>query len=237
MAPASTAPKAAKVVPEYANGPLAVLEAVDGKVLAYCVGGLVLDCLAKTIPALVEWTLTEAKLGASRLNASGRDADPLVVLTACAAEHFGLPPVLEDRRALRLAEDHKVVRQVLKARWRLTRRGFGPWARIYRPAKGAERRCVQLCVLPWDALDARAWGDTGNLPAPDVAHVLGTYASRVITPRGSSAVTGLALMTALCPPTCAVKDESTGTWVSGQNPGPWALIRSSRPRRRHRTST
>ncbi|MEU6120245.1 hypothetical protein ABZ840_37615, partial [Streptomyces sp. NPDC047117] len=31
--------------------------------------------------------------------------------TAAAAEYFGLPSVLEDRRGLRLAEDHPVVKQ------------------------------------------------------------------------------------------------------------------------------
>ncbi|MDX2733456.1 telomere-associated protein Tap [Streptomyces sp. PA03-2a] len=212
-------PKTTTVAREYANGPLAVLDVTGGKVSAYCVGGLVLDCPAKTIPALVEWALNVAALGAPRLNQNGKDADPLIVLTASAVEYFGLPPVLEDRRGLRLPEDHKAVRQLTKAKWQLTRRGFGPWARIYRPVKGGQRQCVQLAVLPWEALDSRAWGKTGELPAPEVAHVVGTYASRVITPRGSIAVTGLELMTALHPPTRAVEGEKAGTWVSGHNPG------------------
>lgn len=120
---------AAAVDERFANGPLAVL---DGDGSAYCVGGLVLDCPAKTVPALVDWTLSEAQLGASRLHSSGKDADPLIVLTAAAAERLGLPRELEDRRGLRLPEDHKVVRQLVRAKWQLTRRGFGPWARIYR---------------------------------------------------------------------------------------------------------
>ena len=41
----------------------------------------------------------------------------------------------------------------------------------------------------------------------------------MITPRGSTAVSGLELMTALRPPTRAVQDEATGNWVSGHNPG------------------
>lgn len=53
----------------------------------------------------------------------------------------------------------------------------------------------------------------------DIARVLGVYAQRVITPRGSTAVSGLELMTALRPPTKPERDEETGNWVSGHNPG------------------
>ncbi|MGW7024909.1 telomere-associated protein Tap [Streptomyces decoyicus] len=206
----------AAVDARFANGPLAVL---DGDGSAYCVGGLVLDCPAKTFPALVDWALTEAKLGAPRLHRHGKDADPLIVLTDEAAERLGLPAVLEDRRGLRLPDDHKVIKQLTKAKWKLTKRGFGPWARVYRPAEGGKRQCVQFAVLPWGALDTRSWGDTGQLPPADVAAVLGTYATRVLTPRGSTAVCGLELMSALRPPTRAVKDAATGSWVSGPNPG------------------
>ncbi|WP_051733107.1 telomere-associated protein Tap [Streptomyces lydicus] len=215
-APKRPAPVPTDVDPRFGNGPLGVL---DGDGSLYCVGGLVLDCPATTLPALVEWTLAEAKLGAPRLHKSGKDSDPLIVLTAGAAELLGLPDTLEDRRGLRLPEDHKAVKQLTKADWKLTRRGFGPWARIYRSADGGRRRCVQLAVLPWGALDARSWGDTGQLPPAEVAAVLGTYATRVLTPRGSTAVCGLELMSALRPPTRAVRDETTGSWVSGPLPG------------------
>ncbi|MEX2974751.1 helix-turn-helix domain-containing protein [Streptomyces sp. C184] len=201
--------------PRFAHGPLGVLDE-DGSL--YCVGGLVLDCPAKTLPALVEWTLSEAKLGAPRLHRSGKDADPLIVLTAAAAGRLGLPAELEDRRGLRLPEDHQVIKQLARAEWKLTRRGFGPWARIYRPTEGGRRQCVQLAVLPWGALDERSWAATGQLPPADVAAVLGSYAQRVITPLGSTAVCGLELMTALRPPTRAVKNAS-GSWESGPMPG------------------
>ncbi|AVZ77965.1 transcriptional regulator (plasmid) [Streptomyces lunaelactis] len=214
--PAPKQPAPAGVEPRFVNGPLAVL---DGDGTAYCVGGLVLDCPAKDIPGLVEWTLSEAKLGAPRLHRNGKDADPLIVLTAAAAERFGLPATLEDRRGLRLPEDHRAVKQIARAKWKLTRRGFGPWARIYRPAQSGQRQCVQLAVLPWGALDSRAWGSADQLPSADLAAVLGAYATRVITPRGSTAVSGLELLTSLRPPTRAVKDESTGSWVSGPMPG------------------
>ncbi|WP_414719764.1 telomere-associated protein Tap [Streptomyces sp.] len=103
------------------------------------------------------------------------------------------------------------------AKRELTKRGFGPWAWAFR--RGTERQCVQFAILPWDALDTRSWGDTGQMPAPEVARVLGTYATRVLTPRGSTAVSSLELMTSLRPPTRAVKDEETGAWVPGAMPG------------------
>ncbi|MEU8764706.1 helix-turn-helix transcriptional regulator [Streptomyces sp. NPDC048659] len=204
------------VDPRFPHGPLAVL---DGDGTAYGVDGLVLDCPATTVVELVEWTLRESGLGAPKLNRHGKDQDPLVILTTSAASRLGLPERLEDRRGLRLPEDHPVVKQVLKAKWQLTQRGFGPWARIYRKAQGRERQCVQLAVLPWDALDSRAWPGVSEMEPADVARVLGVYAQRVITPRGGTAVNGLELMTALRPPTRPVRDEETGNWVSGPNPG------------------
>lgn len=203
----------------FGNGPLVVL---DGDGTAYGVGGLVLECPATTVPQLVQWALAEAALGTPRLHRNGRDGDPLVVLTAAATEKLGLPLDLaefDSDRSRRLPEDHKAVKAVLKAKWQLTRAGFGPWARIYRPAEGHQRQCVQLAVLPWGALDTRSWGGAAELPAPDLARVLSVYATRVTTPRGSTAVCGLELMTALRPPTRAAKDPATGVWGSALNPG------------------
>ncbi|WP_329180765.1 hypothetical protein OG754_38590 [Streptomyces decoyicus] len=57
------------------------------------------------------------------------------------------------------------------------------------------------------------------MPPADVVAVLGSYTTRVRTPRGSTAVCGLELMSALRPPAHAVKDAATGSWVSGPNPG------------------
>ncbi|MFD8396401.1 telomere-associated protein Tap [Streptomyces sp. NPDC059680] len=208
----------------FPNGPLAVL---DGDGTAYCVGGVLLECPASTLPELVDWVLEESGIGQPRLHRHGKDSDPLIVLTESAATRFGLPVRLEDRRSLRLGDDHQVLKQLARAKWKLTQRGFGPWPRIYRPAQGGLRQCVQLAILPWDALDTRAWGDAARLHPAGLARVLGVFATRVLTPRGSTAVTGLELMTAVRPPTRPVKDEATGEWVSGPNPG--ALTRAMDP--------
>ncbi|MFK0256531.1 telomere-associated protein Tap [Streptomyces sp. NPDC090445] len=217
---ASGSPVAADA--RYPHGPLAVVDAcADGRVVAYCVGGLVLDVPAKSLPALVEWTLTESGLGAARLNPNGWDADPVLVLTDAAAERYGLPSRLseEERHTGRLPDDHKAVRQLARAQWQLTRRGLGPWAWIYRPAQGGKRFSVQLCILGWDALDSRSWGHAAQLPPPELARLLGTYADRVITPRGTTAVNGLELMTALHPPTRAGRPDADGRRHSEYNPG------------------
>ncbi|MFG2631047.1 telomere-associated protein Tap [Streptomyces sp. NPDC048473] len=219
-APAGT--PASGTDPRFENGPLAVVDVdADGKVLAYCTGGLVLDVPAKSIPTLVDWTLKEAKLGQPKLSGPGKDADPLIVLTEAALERYGLPTALteEERIAGRLPEDHKVIKQLTRAEWKLTKRGFGPWARIYRPATGSERACVQLCIPSWNALDTRHWGAAGQLPPAELARLLGTYASRVMTPRGSTAVTGLELMTALHPATRASEPDADGKRHSEHNPG------------------
>ncbi|MGP3691738.1 telomere-associated protein Tap [Streptomyces sp. IBSNAI002] len=205
-----TAPQAP--TPEPAAQPLAVL---DGTGQAHTTGGLILDHPTKDLPALIAWALgPTANLRSPRLHRNGRDGDPLLVLTPAAVEQLGLPLTLEDRRGLRLPDNHPVIKQLTRNKWQLTRRGFGPWARIYRPATPTTgRQCVQLAVLPWGALDPRAWGeDTAELPAPELAALLTTYATRVLTPRGSTAVTGLELMTALRPPTRAARNPETNAW-------------------------
>lgn len=218
-APAGT--PAGGIDPRFENGPLAVVDVEDGQVLAYCTGGLVLDVPAKSLPSLVDWTLKEAKLGAPKLSGPGKDADPLLVLTEAALKRYGLPATLteEERLAGRLPEGHKVIKQLVRAEWKLTKRGFGPWARIYRPATGSERACLQLCIPSWQALDTRHWGEAGQLPPAELARVLGVYASGVMTPRGSTAVTGLELMTALHPPTRATAPDENGKRTSEHNPG------------------
>ncbi|MEU6817930.1 helix-turn-helix transcriptional regulator [Streptomyces sp. NPDC046860] len=204
--------------PRHAYGPLLVLDA-DGT--AYGQNGLVLECPARTVPQLVEWTLAQP-VGAPPLNRNGQPSDPLVVLTARAAVRLGLPERLEgheQRAGLRLPDDHPLVKQIARAKWKLTRRGFGPWARVYRPAKAGQRQCVQLAVLSWGALDERSWPGLSAAEPEEIAAALTAYAARVLTPRGGTAVNGLELMTALRPPTRAARDESGNGWVSAHVPG------------------
>lgn len=192
-APAAT--PAGGTDPPFENGPLAVVDVEDGKVLAYCTGGLVLDVPPKSLPSLVDWTIKEAKLGAAKLSGPGKPADPLLVLTEAALEGYGLPVALseEERLAGRIPEGHKVIKQLTRAQWQLTKRGFGRWARIDRPAQGSERACVQLCIPSWQALDTRHWGAAGQLPPAELARLLGTYASRVARPACAGPSTSRAL--------------------------------------------
>ncbi|MGA5823883.1 telomere-associated protein Tap [Kitasatospora sp. NPDC094028] len=203
-------------------GPLAVLDvAPSGRSLvAYLADGT----QAPTAPTgrfladVVEWAL-EVKLGSPRLHRHGKDGDALVVLTDAALAELGLPPMGRDekkdfvQRLGQLPKTHKAVKQVEKAGWLLTQRGLGPWARVYRTPEDGKRQCVQLCIPGWGALATGGWSIPDGLAAPDLARLLGTYATRVLTPRGSTAVSGLELVTALRPPTRAVRTEAG--WTSG----------------------
>ncbi|MFE2729412.1 telomere-associated protein Tap [Kitasatospora sp. NPDC059327] len=204
-------------------GPLAVLDvAPSGKALvAYLADGTVAPTApaGRTLAAVVEWAL-EAKFGSPRLHRHGKDGDALVVITDAALAELGLPPLGRDekkefvQRLGQLPKTHKAVKQIEKAGWQLTQRGLGPWARIYRTPEDGKRVCVQLCVPAWGALPTRDWSaGPDSLDAPGLARLLGTYAKRVLTPRGSTAVSGLELVTALRPPTRAVRTD-TG-WTSG----------------------
>ncbi|MFD4905194.1 telomere-associated protein Tap [Kitasatospora purpeofusca] len=204
-------------------GPLAVLDvAPDGKSLvAYLADGAQAPTApsGRTVAAVVEWAL-EAKLGSPRLHRHGKDGDALVVVTDTALAELGLPPMGRDekrefvQRLGQLPKTHRAVKALEKAGWQLTQRGLGPWARIYRTPEDGRRQCVQLCIPAWGALPTRDWSAVpDSLDAPGLARLLGTYAKRVLTPRGSTAVSGLELVTALRPPTRAVRTD-TG-WTSG----------------------
>lgn len=209
----------------YPNGPVAVLDVTDdGQVLAHLADGRTLDVPARSIPTLLTWAL-QAGLGQTRLHKWGTDGDPLVVLTPAATKKYGLPDDLEDRSGLRLAESHKVVKAVTKAGWSLTKRGFGPWVRIYKPVENGRRRCVQLAVVPWGALGkASGWYLDDDTEPDAIARTLGTYAQRAIAPRGTMASSGIELMMALRPLTRPVKvtttDPVTGEVTESYASGP-----------------
>ncbi|MFJ2191689.1 telomere-associated protein Tap [Kitasatospora sp. NPDC087861] len=211
-------------------GPLAVLDvAPSGKALvAYLADGTPAATAParRTLTDVVEWAL-EVKLGSPRLHRHGKDGDALVVLTDVALAELGLPPMGRDekkefvQRLGQLPKAHKAVKQIEKAGWQLTQRGLGPWARIYRTPEDGKRQCVQLCIPAWGALASGGWQIPDDLDASGLARLLGTYATRVLTPRGSTAVSGLELVTALRPPTKAVRTEAG--WTSGP-------VEGSRPR-------
>lgn len=119
----------------FENGPLAVVDAEGGTVRAHCAGGRVLHSPATTLDELLEWTLTRAGLGAPRLHRHGREADPLLALTRAGAERFGLPRSSGGGSREALPEGHGVLARLRRAGWQPTRTGFGPWARLYRPAE------------------------------------------------------------------------------------------------------
>ncbi|MFF7449837.1 MULTISPECIES: telomere-associated protein Tap [unclassified Streptomyces] len=212
-------PAVKPVPPEYADGPLAVLGITDGALTAHLADGRTVPCPAKTLQALAAWALDKRKirLGAAKAHDNGFDQDPLIILTEGAVAHFGLPTNLADQEDLRLPADHKALKSLTKAGWELTKAGFGPWPRIFKRLDG-KRHCIQLFLTPWGALESRVWGPAGELPAGDLARMLGTYARLVITPRGTVAVTGEELMTSLRPPTKAEWSQDEGKYVSAKVP-------------------
>ncbi|MEU8588594.1 XRE family transcriptional regulator [Streptomyces sp. NPDC048664] len=212
-------PAVKPVPPEYADGPLAVLGITDGALTAHLADGRTVPCPAKTLQALAAWALDKRKirLGAAKVHDNGFDQDPLIILTEGAVAHFGLPTNLADQEDFRLPADHKALKSLTKAGWELTKAGFGPWPRIFKRLDG-KRHCIQLFLTPWGALESRVWGPAGELPAGDLARMLGTYARLVITPRGTVAVTGEELMTSLRPPTKAEWSQDEGKYVSAKVP-------------------
>ncbi|MFJ9523654.1 telomere-associated protein Tap [Kitasatospora sp. NPDC101801] len=221
-APTGSADWETAAAARFPSGPLAVLDVgPDGRGLAaYRADGTLAETAPpqRSLAAVVQWALEEG-YGSPRLHRYGKDGDALLVLTDAALADLGLPPMGRDEKADfvprlgRLPESHKQVKALTKAGWLLTQRGLGPWARIYRTPEDGKRQCVQLCVPAWGALDSGGWAVPEGLDTPGLARLLGTYASRVLTPRGSTAVSGLELVTALRPPTRAVRTESG--WVSG----------------------
>ncbi|WP_437033535.1 telomere-associated protein Tap [Streptomyces sp. enrichment culture] len=209
-------PPVASEPPVTPTGPLAVIDH-DIFLVAHFTNGTRLPLDADDLVGLLEWTLRSG-LHQERLSPHGKDSDPLIVLTPAASAALHLPAHLEDRTALCLPAGHPVLTQLGQAGFLLTRRGFGPWAGIYRPVVNNRRASVHVAVMAWGALSQDGW-NLPPLPPSDLARLLGTYAARLLTPSGSTAVCGVRLMTALRPPTKATYDPATLKWVSGPNPG------------------
>ncbi|RNG17859.1 telomere-associated protein Tap [Streptomyces botrytidirepellens] len=231
-APPARAPKPHTASPaasgkEFPAGPLAVL-AHTGALTAHLADGTTHECPADTLVDLLHWAL-QAGLGQPKLSTYDRPADPLVVLTSSAADYLGLPLKLDDRARLRLPDDHPVIADLARDGWNLSRSGFGSWARIYQKPEPKRRRCIQMAILPWGALSDGGWNTPGDLTPSALARWLGTYADRVLTPCGSTAVCGQQLMTALRPPTRPAR-SADGTWHGEKNPaGLWQPLDPAPP--------
>ncbi|MFC9679426.1 telomere-associated protein Tap [Streptomyces sp. NPDC056948] len=214
---ASTPPsRAAPSRPVQPTGPLAVIDYAD-TLIAHFTNGTQLPLEANDLVSLLHWTLRSGLRG-KKLRDYGLDSDcdPLIVLTPAASTSLNLPADLSDRNRLRLADYHPAITQLQQAGFSLTRRGFGPWPRAYLPVKNKKRSSVQLAITAWGALSQDGW-NLPPLPPTDLARVLGTYSDRLLTPRGSTAVCGEELMTALRPPTRARYDPDNGRWTSTPN--------------------
>ncbi|MFE0630859.1 telomere-associated protein Tap [Streptomyces sp. NPDC058864] len=228
--PATTS--AARADEAFPAGPLAVISH-DEQLLAHLTDGTAVPCPAVTLADLLHWGLN-AGLGQPRLATYGRPADPLLVLTPSAANYLGLPLEINDRAAQQLSAPSPHHTALAAAGWKLTQAGLGPWARIYQTPHDNQRRSIQLAILPWGALTQGGWNPPPDLTPAALATWLGTYAERVLTPRGSTAVCGEALMTVLRPPTRPAANPDPNApakrYISGDSPGAlWAPLDPAPP--------
>ncbi|MFJ6865300.1 telomere-associated protein Tap [Streptomyces termitum] len=218
-APQAAAPhRGTRRRPGFPRGPLAVVDQTGPALTAFFADQSSTEIPADHLVDLLQWAI-DAGIGRDALSSHDRAGDPLLVLTPAASQFLGLPMDLEDRARLRLPDSHPQIVNLRAAGFKLTRRGFGPWARAYLPVTDGKRASVQLAVTGWGALSDRdGWNLPPLAPAP-LARLLGTYADRVLTPRGSTAVCGQELMTALRPPTRGRWSHTDRRRVSSPNPG------------------
>lgn len=201
--------------PKTYTAALLVLDATDAGQLVAHRPDTRTDAVPETVTDLAsaaEWALAYG-LGAGALSQYGEEHAGLLVLTEAAMGHFGLPAELEDRRLLRLAEDHQAVKAVEAAGWKLSKRGLSPWAMLYH-----DRSAVHFAFVGWEAFSKSGWDLDTTDPAA-LAYTLGLYSERVITPTGSTAGNGLALMTALRPATRPAYNRETGRMQRVPVPG------------------
>ncbi|MCY1649246.1 transcriptional regulator [Streptomyces sp. SL203] len=197
------------------TAPLAVLDAPDGRLVAYLpnVQSCAVPAEVTDLSSAAEWALA-SKFGAPALSQYGEDVGPLLVLTESAVEALGLPTGMDDRKRLRVPDDHPAVKELDEAGWTLSRAGLGPWTFLF---KG--RTEVHVAVIPWGAFDEQMrWAVPTDDPGA-LAYTLGLYAERVVSPVGSTAGCSLALMTAVRPPSRVQFDRGTGRMRRTPVPG------------------
>ncbi|MGW5852009.1 telomere-associated protein Tap [Streptomyces sp. NPDC055254] len=190
------------------TAPLLVLDAPAGSLVAHRPDVQRLDVPAAVVdlPSAAEWALAYG-LGAPKLSEFGEDSAPLLVLTESAVEALGLPAQLDDRKRLRVPDDHPAVKGVEEAGWTMSRAGLGAWTHLYR-----NRDEVRIAVVSWGAFgEHMRWGDMDFVAVDPsaFAYTLGLYAERVVSPTGSTAGCSLTLMEAVRPRTRLVYDQGT----------------------------
>ncbi|MFJ2809310.1 hypothetical protein [Kitasatospora sp. NPDC087271] len=172
----------------------------------------------RTLADVVGWAL-ETRLGSPRLHQHGKDGDALVIISDADLAELGLPPMGRDEKKEfvqclgQLPKGHKAVKALERAGWLLTQRGLGPWARVYRTPEDGKRVCVQLCIPAWGALASGGWQIPDDPPLRTWTAFSAPTPPAPSPPRGSTAVSGLEIVTALRPPTRAVRTEAG--WTSG----------------------
>lgn len=189
--------------------PLVVLDASEGVLVAHRPDFRTIDIPADVVDlaTAAEWALSYG-IGTPRLSQVGEDTGPLLVLTESAAGALGLPDRLDDRKRLRVPDDHPAIQAATEAGWRLSRAGLGAWSFLFK-----DRAEVRFAVLPWGAFaDHLRWGTMNEIAADPLrlAYTLGMYAERVISPTGATAGCSLALMNAVRPPTKIQFERGTG---------------------------
>ncbi|MGN9821884.1 telomere-associated protein Tap [Streptomyces sp. SD11] len=191
------------------TAPLLVLDAKNGALLGHRPNGSTVDVPADVVDlaTAADWAVSYG-LGAAPLSQFGENSGPLLVLAESAVEFLGLPVRLDDRKRLRVSDDHPAVKAVEEGGWKLSRAGLSPWSFLFK-----NRTEVHIASVPWGAFaDHLRWGGIEDVAADPgaLAYVLGLYSDRVITPSGSTAACSLALMTAVRPPTRLVRDHTAG---------------------------
>ncbi|MCX5426123.1 transcriptional regulator [Streptomyces sp. NBC_00078] len=197
------------------TAPLAVLDTAEGRLVAYLpnVQSCAVPAEVTDLSSAAEWALASG-FGAAALSQYGEDVGPLLVLTESAVEALGLPTEMDDRKRLRVPDDHPAVKELDEAGWTLSRAGLGPWTFLF---KG--RTEVHVAVIPWGAFDEQMrWAVPTDDPGA-LAYTLGLYAERVVSPVGSTAGCSLALMTAVRPPSRVQFDRGTGRMRRTPVPG------------------
>ncbi|MFJ9871504.1 hypothetical protein ACIRVI_00350 [[Kitasatospora] papulosa] len=183
----------------YSGGPLAVLAADDGGLVAHLADGRARPCPVSDLPSLLDWTL-RAPLGAAPVRDEGLPSGPLLVLTFTALDHLGLPTEAPAGAERHPRSDHLLLNHLRTIGWQSDDHGLGPWMRLHPTTGDPACESVHLAVTPWGALHEDAWRLPDDLSPTQLATAIGQYANLVRTPTGEPSTCGHRLMSDLRPP-------------------------------------